>query len=174
MRTIRPATLEDAERIAQVHTDTWRLTYRALLPDPALAELAPDVQRERWEQSLSQPKRTGTLVAEEDDEIIGFASFGPEPGNDYHYQGELYAIYVLPAYQQRGIGAQLLADAARGLLERGLPNMMAWVLSSNPARQWCEKRGGRFLREREVEFGGRKMWESAYGWDDLERLAERR
>jgi ribosomal protein S18 acetylase RimI-like enzyme len=171
MTTIRPATIQDAERIANVHTETWRSAYRDLLPEP-LGELTPEVQRERWEESLSQTKRTGTVVAEAGGEIVGFASFGPEPGNDYHYQGELYAIYVLPAYQQRGIGAQLLAEAARGLLGRGLPNMMAWVLSSNPARAWFEKRGGRFLREREVEFGGTKMWESAYGWDDLGQLAE--
>ncbi len=164
---IRPAVFEDAAGIAGVHIDTWRSTYRGLMPDEVLDGLTIDIQQERWEENLSHPKRTSTIVAKEDGRVVGFASYGPEPGNDYHYQGELYSIYVLEAYQRKGIGTRLLRASAVGLLERRLPNMMLWVLSTNPARQWCEKLGAQYLRERAVEFGGKKLKEAAYGWDDL-------
>lgn len=167
---IRPAAFGDAAGIAAVHIATWRSTYRGLMPDAVINNLAVDVQQERWEESLSHPKRTNTIVAKQDGRVVAFASFGPEPGNDYHYQGELYAIYVLEAYQGQGIGTRLLRQSAVGLLEHHLPNMMAWVLSLNPARRWYEKRGGQYLRERVVEFGGQKMNEAAYGWPDLSGL----
>ncbi len=167
---IRPAAFEDAAGIARVHIDTWRSTYRGLMPDAVLNGLTIDIQQERWEENLSHPKRTSTIVAKEGGRVVGFASYGPEPGHDYRYQGELYAIYVVEAWQRKGIGRRLLRASAVGLLERRLPNMMLWVLSTNPARQWCEKLGGRYLRERVVEFGGKKLNEAAYGWDDLSGL----
>ncbi len=167
---IRPAAFEDAADIARVHIDAWRSTYRDLMPDAVLDGLTVDMQQERWEESLSHPKRTSTIVAKQDGHVVAFASFGPEPGNDYRYQGELYAIYVLELYQRNGIGTRLLRESAVGLLEHHLPNMMLWILSTNPARQWCEKLGAQFLRERVVEFGGQKLREAAYGWPELTGL----
>lgn|SRR5512140_2937241 len=172
MVKIRLAGIADAQAIARVHAETWRATYSPLLTQASLDASVAGIRRELWKENLSHPKRTATLVAEADGEIVAFAAYGPEPGNDYHYQGELYAAYVLPAHQRRGIGTQLLCEAARGLLQWHLPNMIAWVLSSNTARQWFEVQGGHYLREREVEFGGEKLWEAAYGWDELQRLAE--
>src|SRR5512138_3075436 len=85
---IRPAAFEDAAEIAGVHIESWRSTYRGLMPDAVLDGLTIDVQQERWEESLSHPRRTSTLVARLDGRIVAFASYGPEPGNDYRYQGE--------------------------------------------------------------------------------------
>jgi len=173
MVKIRPAEIRDAEGIARVHIETWRVAYHGLMPESVLQGLTLGVQGERWEQSLAHPKRTSTVVAELKEAVIAFASFGPEPGNDYRYQGELSHIYVLPPHQRRGIGTRLLREAAQGLLQHNLPNMLLWVLSSNPARQWCERLGGRYLRDRVLEFGGQKLKEAAYGWDELHGLAGR-
>ncbi|WP_274651023.1 hypothetical protein [Paenibacillus humicola] len=42
--------------------------------------------------------------------------------------------------------------------------MLIWVLSENPNRYFYEALGGRFIREKEIEIGGTKLKESAYGW----------
>ncbi len=172
MALIRPAAPEDAEGIARVHMDTWLTTYRGLMPDDVLDSLSLDAQTRRWEASLRQPKRTSTVVAQEEAVIVGFASFGPELGNDRRYQGELYAIYILEQQQQKGIGRQLMRAAAQGLEQWHFPNMMLWVLSSNPAKDFYEKLGGKHLRDRSVEFHGALLDESAYGWTDLSCLIE--
>ncbi len=169
MATIRPATPEDAQGIARVHIETWLTTYRGLMPDSVLEKLSVERQTEKWDASLRTP-RTSTVVAVEDGQIVGFVSFGPEPGNDFRYQGELYAIYILESYQRKGIGRMLVRAAAEGLLAHDFPNMMLWVLSTNPARAFYEKLGGKFLRDRTVEFNGVPLREAAYGWDDLKCL----
>ena len=171
MATIRAATPDDAEGIARIHIATWLTTYRGLMPDVVLDKLSVERQTERWAASLSN-QRTSTVVAEEDGQIVGFVSFGPEPGNDFRYQGELYAIYILDAYQGKGMGRMLVRAAAEGLLARNFPNMLLWVLSTNPARAFYEKLGGKFLRERTVEFNGVPLKEAAYGWDDLKCWVE--
>ncbi len=171
MATIRPATPDDAQGIARVHINAWLTTYRGLMPDAVLDRLSVETQTEKWEASLRTP-RTRTVVAEQGEQIVGFASFGPEPGNDFRFQGELYAIYILEAYQRKGIGRMLVRAAAEGLLALNFPNMMLWVLSANPARGFYEKLGGKLLRERTVEFNGVPLKEEAYGWDDLHRLTD--
>src|SRR5512142_1389502 len=64
MATIRPATPEDAEGIARVHIETWRTTYRGLMPDSVLDNLSIEKQADRWDASLSN-QRTSTVVAED-------------------------------------------------------------------------------------------------------------
>ncbi len=171
MVTIRPAVVEDAAGIAHVHTSTWLTTYRGLMPDDFLDRRTRTEPQAMWEQSL-RSGRTSTIVAEEDGEIVGFASFGPERGNDRRYQGELYAIYILASHQRKGIGRQLLRTAAQGLVTQHFPNMMLWVLSTNPARQFYEKLGGTYLRERSAEWEGALLHEAAYGWPDLKELLQ--
>ncbi len=170
MAFIRPAAPDDAEGIARVHMDAWLTTYRGLMPDDVLDSLSLDAQKQRWDASLRQPRRTSTVVAVEGSELVGFASFGPELGNDRRYQGELYAIYILEQHQRKGIGRLLMRAAAQGLLQWHFPNMMLWVLSSNPAKDFYEKLGGKHLRDRSVEFHGALLDESAFGWTDLSCL----
>ena len=44
--------------------------------------------------------------------------------------------------------------------------MLCWVLTENPrGRGFYEYRGGVLLGEREIELGGAKLWEVAYGFD---------
>lgn len=73
---VRWGRLEDAEHIAAVHVDGWRVGYRGQLPDPLLNSLEPHQRVPRWAQSLqtSMWPTSGTLVAESEAQVIlGFA-----------------------------------------------------------------------------------------------------
>jgi GNAT superfamily N-acetyltransferase len=142
------------------------------MADEVLDRRSQAEQEARWTRILQQPQRSGTVVAEEAGEILGFSSFGPELGTDRRYQGELYAIYLLERHQRKGIGRRLVTATAQGLLERHLPNMLLWVLSTNPARLFYERMGGTYLRDRNVEFNGALLHELAYGWTDLQPLLD--
>ena len=72
------------------------------------------------------------------------------------------------AHRGRGIGRLLLNTVARHLRESGLPNMLLWVLTINhSARAFYESCGGRAVRERDIDFGGKAFNELGYGWPDL-------
>ncbi len=78
VETIRVAQLDDCAAIAHVHVESWRTTYKDLVP----VEHHPshDQRLRMWQQVLSTPAREGvTFVAvNEQGRVVGFVdSHGP-------------------------------------------------------------------------------------------------
>lgn len=166
---VRQANLTDVRAIARVHVDTWRTAYRDIIPQEYLAKLSYEQREQAWLQILNSVANSGqfVLVAEEDSgQIIGFASGGRERTSDPVYKGELYAIYVLNAYQRRGIGYSLTLAVVERLSQLGLHSMLVWVLADNPACRFYEAIEGRKVYEKQIERGGVMLNEVAYGWKD--------
>jgi L-amino acid N-acyltransferase YncA len=171
MARIREANADDAQGIARVHVKSWQSTYSGLLPDDFLASLSVERRKEFWARILST---TGapefTYVAEEDGQIIGFASGGPERENHPLYKGELYAIYLLSRWQGQGVGRLLARSVVTRLLSADIHTMMVWVLSTNGSRGFYERLGGKLFAEKPITIGDATVSEVAYGWEDLDAL----
>jgi RimJ/RimL family protein N-acetyltransferase len=133
---IRPATLEEAEAVALVHLESWRVAYAHVFPRAELEDFsAGRVERRMELHRLSPP-----LVAAVDGEIVGFVSVGS--ANDADADGELYAIYVLPTYWGTGVGHELIQAGEDRLRELGHRHAVLWVLEDNPrARRFYEVAG---------------------------------
>ena len=59
-------------------------------------------------------------------------------------------MYVLRAFQRKGIGARLLRIMASDLVSRTLTAASLWVLRDNPvARRFYERNGAQLIDERE-------------------------
>jgi len=170
---VREANLADVGMIARVHVDTWRTTYRSIIPEEYLAKLSYQQREKSWNQVLSSGVDTGEFVYVAEDEwgqIIGFANGGKERTGDRVYQGELYAIYVLDAYQRKGIGYSLIQFVIERLSQLGLHSMLVWVLADNPACMFYEALGGQKVYEKQIYRGGIMLNEVAYGWTDTKSL----
>lgn len=167
---IRRAGPEDAEGITRVHIDSWRSSYRGLLPEDFLAGLDYEERLAGWREGL---KRSGAavFVAVEPvgGRIVGLCAVGrnraaPEslPG----YPGELYSIYLLEEVKRRGVGRALFQRGAEWLRERGWVPFILWVLKDNvAARGFYERLGGRLGGEQSIEIAGRAWPEVAYVWE---------
>ncbi|MCR8633865.1 GNAT family N-acetyltransferase [Paenibacillus radicis (ex Xue et al. 2023)] len=100
---IRYAQIDDIADIQHVAQTTWHLTYKGIIPEQvqrnflSIAYSDGNVRR-RMERSL-------LLVAESEGEIVGFANFSK--ANTSH-EAELWAIYVAPEHQGKGIGSELI------------------------------------------------------------------
>ncbi len=170
--TIREARCGDAAGIARVHVDSWRTTYRGIVPDDYLANLSAE-QRERHWHSVTCCAASDEFVYVAEDpvgQIVGFASGAPERTGHAEYKGELYAIYLLAEYQKRGIGRRLVSAVAARLLRNGFHTMLLWVLANNPARHFYEALGGQAVISQPITIGGVALEEVAYGWKDLTTL----
>lgn len=173
--TIRPARLEDASGIARVHVDSWRATYKGLVPDAYLASLSYE-ERERGRLRILKDQQSGkafsfTYVAtDETERIVGFVSGGRDRTGITGYSGELYAIYLLAEAQGLGLGRRLTHALVESLLRHGITTMTVVVLAENPARHFYESLGAQMLREQEDEIGGRRLKELVYGWQDIRLL----
>lgn len=153
-KTIRLATVADAADIAKVYVDTWRTSYKGILPNEVLDNLTYLQQEERWRSLLSEPSSKVIYVAlEEPGRVIGFSSAGPERGAAGDTSGEIYALYILQTFQGRRIGRRLIAQSARWLLDRGFSSILVWVLADNPSRQFYEALGNQSAQEKMITMG---------------------
>ena len=152
MPTVRPAVAGDADAIGRVQVETWRVAYRGLMPDEAIAGFDVEARQRLWREGLAREPRPGsaTFVAELDGEVVGFASVGRSRDDETANEGELYAIYLDPSCWDRGIGRALLERAEESMRAFGFERAVLWVMEGN-------QRGERFYRAAGWESDGRKV-----------------
>lgn len=170
---IRRANPDDAAAIANVHIKSWRSTYCGLMPDAVLNDLSVERRTAFWRSVTERAKNQFVFVVEDESQIVGFVNGGPPQEADPHYTAELYALYLLEAYQGYGYGKALFKATVKTFVERGHTGMLLWVLSTNPARGFYERLGGLHLKTKPIDIGGVTLTEDAYGWDDLPSLLAR-
>lgn len=169
MPVIRPASRDDAPSIARVHVDSWRTTYRSIVPEEHLAKLSYTERENLWIRVVTDPTQS-THVAEEGGHIVGFANGGRNRGDERDYAGELYAVYLLQTYQQQGVGRRLTLAIAKDLEKAKMRSMIVWVLRENPACEFYKKLGGERVASKLIVLGGSTLEEVAFGWADTSAL----
>ncbi len=161
---IRRAQLADAARIAQVHDASWRHAYNGMLPHKALDRMVRRRGEHWWQAALK--RSTLILVAQVDDQIVGYATLGPNRVDSLKPDGEIYEIYLKPEYQGVGLGTGLFLSARKELKRRNLIGTIVWVLAENDlAISFYENAGGIKIAEGHEQFDGTKVLKIAYGWN---------
>lgn len=145
---VRPATSADADAIGEIHVRSWQHAYAGDLPDDVLAGLSvPDRQR-AWRDRLTALAGTDrpaehVFVATAGGTVVGFTIVGPNRDADADPDtGELYAIYLLPERQGRGIGRLLNDRGLAALAADGYRAATLWVLAGNDQAQGFYRRMG--------------------------------
>ncbi len=168
LKTIRAAHIEDAPGIARVHVDSWRTTYKGIVPAKFLADISYERREQNARQRLSNLNGTYTYVAEDESgHIVGFISGGLNRDASEEYTGELYAIYILKEAQGHGIGKKLTRVLVERLIQEHYYSMLVWVLADNPSRHFYEALGGQYVSTKQIEIGGVMLDEVSYGWGDI-------
>ncbi|MFB6291771.1 MAG: N-acetyltransferase family protein [Candidatus Nanohaloarchaea archaeon] len=145
---IRHATEYDVDGIRRVAAESWRETYFGILSKRAIKEVVSDwYDREGLRDDVEDPL---FYVAEDEDEIVGFAHATID-GNE----AELHRIYLDPDYQRRGIGSQLYRKIEEGLERNEVDTVILKVLAENDAGiKFYESRGFTGIDMEEVTFAG--------------------
>ncbi|WP_027007479.1 GNAT family N-acetyltransferase [Conexibacter woesei] len=125
---IRPATADDARALAELEVRAWRWAYVDFVAEEDMITIADRV--ERW----SERGVDGAFVAEVDGRVVGVVQVDDE--------GQLRGLYVEPAAQGAGLGAELHDHALEELRRRGVDDATLWVFEANGhARGFYERRG---------------------------------
>jgi GNAT superfamily N-acetyltransferase len=169
--TIRHAQPADAAGIARIYIESWQDTYPGILSQALLASMTHGGQTGRWRAAICQGELV--LVAElEKHGMVGMLSAGPSRDRTLGFDGEVYTLYVDPAFYGQGAGAKLLSGAFAQLRKRGCRSCVIWAHAGNNARFFYERMGGRLVAERTARMMGDPVPEIAFGWKTLE-LVER-
>ncbi|MBN2152640.1 MAG: GNAT family N-acetyltransferase [Candidatus Lokiarchaeota archaeon] len=167
---VRDATPDDAPGIARVHVDTWRATYASFIPAVYLAGMSYARSARLFQSLLARnPPGTRTFVADggTGTGIVGASTGGYNDLGHEGYQAELIGIYVLPEFQRRGVGRQLVRAVKDHLIRLGARGMLVWVFADNPNRSFYEHLGGTLVEEKWEETGGKLLKRLALGWADV-------
>jgi GNAT superfamily N-acetyltransferase len=170
----RPATLADSERIASLHTDSWRDAYPGILPEDYLDGPIAQERARLWQARLASrgADRRYVLLVESEEGLVGFVCvlLDEEPG----WGACLDNLHVLPKLKGHGLGRQLFSKAAEWVMskEPGWP-MHLWVFEENHrARRFYEALGGEVVERRFKQTpAGVKIASLCYVWRDLSALA---
>ncbi|WP_115778734.1 GNAT family N-acetyltransferase [Paraburkholderia caffeinilytica] len=116
--SIRSATIDDAQMVADFHVKVWRDTYRDLAPAEAHAVLDEKYRGKKWKEKLSSNDSSQiVLIAEIDGRMVGIGAAGRPSESIFEGRGEIKFLYIDPDFKRRGIGRQLLAQLAIHLRE---------------------------------------------------------
>ncbi len=61
-----------------------------------------------WQQSLSQPFTGTRRIALHNNNVVGFADYGPAKDDDAPRAHQLYGLYILAAHHGTGLAYQLI------------------------------------------------------------------
>lgn len=160
---------DDAEAIATLHTESWRVTYRGIYSDVYLDGDVFDDMTRMWSERMTAPAPNQFVVlAEDDGELVGFAcAYGA-----HHERLGTYLdnLHVRRARHGHGIGRGLVSRVASWSRTR-YPDtgLYLGVLEDNVnARRFYERLGGDNVGVEVIEPpGGGSVRAHRYAWSNL-------
>jgi ribosomal protein S18 acetylase RimI-like enzyme len=143
---IRFATHADLPQIAQIARVTWDDTYKETIALENRHEFLERAYKpQNLEDSIDAPGHW-FYVAEREKQVVGFGHFLRR----YHptiARAELVRLYVLPNYQNLGIGEAILKTGFAALARAKMEQCFVSVQTSNAkARRFYERHGFTFHR----------------------------
>lgn len=140
----RLASEHDAEAIAALHIESWRATYRGLLPDEFLQSSTNAERSAEWRQTLRASPQLHVLLREVVGEgLVAFCAMAPSRDDDATASTwEIWNLHSAPDAHGLGYGTELFDAASRLASSHGTSALTLWVVVENEhARRFYERRG---------------------------------
>lgn len=164
--SVRYARPSDAADLARIYIESWQDTYAGLIPHSLLCAMSLKDHAARLRSAMRGPG--AVLVAEDAGHgPIGLAGLGAARDHTLGYEGEIYTLYVDPAFLGRGAGRALMEGAFEIFKDRKLRSCLVWAHARNNACFFYEWMGGRRVAARTVNLMGISTPEIGFGWKQL-------
>lgn len=165
--TVRTADSRDLQRIAEIHTASWKDAYRGVVPDDFLADF--NATAEGWRSTLTKFPGNLTVVDDAGD-VVAFCCAGPvvDEATNGPYEFQVYGLHVSPPQRGKGHGRTLLNAAFERAKINELNSAVIWTFRDLiRTRKFYEREGGRLIKTGIWRPNDLSVAEVVYGWDDL-------
>ncbi len=160
---IRNIEEKDIPSVADIKINGWRTAYKGIIDDKVLNSMN---RNERIEKIRKTYKDNGFIVAELNNEVVGFCNYidtNKFTQDISDIDCELLAIYVKPDLKYNGIGTKLFQFVINEFKSKKKTKMILWCLKDNePSRKFYTKMGGEIFKERTIEIGEKKYYEVGF------------
>lgn len=136
----------------------FEITIRDAFDKQGLGHLEEDISGEilfkamMMRDSLDNKGDTIFYLARMKDQVIGTISFGPSgeiikecTENELEYVGELGSLYVLPEFQNQGIGSLLISSLIKELHRNGIERFCLDSGYKRAQKRWVHKFGEPYM-----------------------------
>lgn len=164
---IRRVKKDDLPSIVDISIRAWQSTYRGIIDQDFLDHMNLE---EQLQKRLADYKKEEFIVAEIEQEIVGFCRYCDHNGHSPQIPGvdcEIWALYVKPERKRQGIGKALVEFVKREMNEKRKQKMIIWCLKENePSKQFYRKVGGKEIPDLKFfENGGKRYQETGFIYD---------
>ncbi|GAB2923801.1 GNAT family N-acetyltransferase [Paraburkholderia jirisanensis] len=142
---LRHASADDAATIARLHTSSWQIAYRDILPAQYLDAEVLQEHKSHWATYMAQPteSRSLVLIAEFTGKPVGFVSAEKMPDSPYGVL--LDCLHVLKPFQGHGAGKLMIEAVRMWALDLGETHLHLYALEGNRrAIDFYERNGWQF------------------------------
>ncbi len=148
---IRPWRKEDFPAVRRILWESWIAAYSSFIPEEDLRAYLEATYQIASLSLLYDSTFIHGFIGETDGEAVGFARTQFHKNETRLY---LASLYLLPAFQGKGIGGRLLRAAEEKAGAYGLTELWVGVMVRNEAAgRWYERKGFRFVREEPFRMG---------------------
>lgn len=158
-------TKEMLPALSELHTRSWQVAYRGIVPDAYLDALSAEKRLARWLERLPYTDNDQYAIMA-DGQIVGLSIQGASRDMD-EQAGEIEAFYLHPDAWGKGYAQPAMQLALERLQEAGFQTVILWVLEQNArARRFYERAG--FAPDgarKQIAIGGVGLWEVRYRQD---------
>ena len=159
--------------LACVHAESWKATYRGILPDTYL-DSEVDAERDRyWHSALASTRYPIVKLAREDGVIVGFVALHDDP-DDAGYDLTIEHLHLLPETTGARPWQSLDESGGTARYTNGGRTVCLWVFDDNSAAiGFYERLGGVTDAHGTDKFAGGDAPDRRIGWHDLDGLIAR-
>lgn len=147
---IRFADTEDINSIGFLAHQIWPATYGHILSEAQLQYMLQMMYSPASLKKQMQEQQHVFMLAELEDEPVGFASFSETQAPGIF---KLHKIYVSTAIQGKGLGKALLAAVIEEIKTLGATALQLNVNRNNKAKEFYERQGFTVIKEEDIDIG---------------------
>ncbi len=148
---IRAWTRGDIPAVRRITWETWLATYAAFVPTKDLRAYFDKHYTEEALSALMADPSNGGFVASVEGAPAGFVRTHWEEKEQRFY---VSSLYVLPAFQGKGIGGRLMAASEEKARARGAEEIWLGVMEQNERTlEWYRRTGFTFVEEAPFTMG---------------------
>ncbi len=139
---IKKADTTRVYEISKVINETWQSCYKDMLTAEDIKKYTDTAFREKHTMEGMNNGREYFLI-NCDDEVVGICSTEQSRESDLvHGYCSILQLYVLPEFQNKGLGKKLLSHTLREMRRKGYKNALLWTQAQNAAaRRFYERIG---------------------------------
>lgn len=152
--SVSSATLADVSAVQDIARRTWSATYTDLIPEEVQKRLLATWYSTGALEGQIRAGETLFLVARWGEQPVGFAQFVRVSASE----AGLLRIYVLPEFQNRRVGSELLSAGLEKLKDRGVGKLTVDVERDNRiGRRFYRQKSFTEVGESTADFGGHRV-----------------